>query len=88
VQELGTTGIPGNQLPVKGRLDGFDVPAFVVHLQDLLEEHTDVRVFLSELVTLVAAELSHPFDAVSCGITVDRGRSPSPWPAATAAART
>ncbi|YCK79780.1 GAF and ANTAR domain-containing protein (plasmid) [Arthrobacter sp. D3-18] len=69
---MGTSGIAGNQLPVKGRLDGFDVPAFVIRLQDLLDEHTDVCDFFSELVTLVASELSHPSDAVSCGITVDR----------------
>lgn len=55
---------------------GTGLQDFVLLLQDLVLESSDVRNFLNEMATIVAGQLSGGGNRVSCGITVVRHKRP------------
>ena len=88
--ELRTSKDPDNGLPAlfypgEHRID---LAEFVVHLQDLLLDNTDVQDFLTDLATLTASQLSGTGNTVSCGVTVIRQKKPVAVASSDAHART
>lgn len=49
---------------------------FVLLLQDLVLESSDVRNFLTEMATIIAGQLSRDGNRISCGVTVVRQKRP------------
>lgn len=55
---------------------GTGLQDFVLLLQDLVLESSDVRDFLTEMATIIATEQSSDENRISCGITVVRHKRP------------
>jgi len=49
---------------------------FLLHLQDLLVENTDIRDFLQDLASMTARKLTRNSNTVACGVTVIREKKP------------
>lgn len=56
---------------------GAGLQDFVLLLQDLVLESSDVRNFLTEMATIIAGQLSRDGNRISCGITVVRHKRPA-----------
>jgi GAF domain-containing protein len=61
---------------VGGEHSRADLQDFVLVLQDLVLESADVRDFLTEMATVIAAEQSTDGNRISCGMTVVRQKRP------------
>ncbi len=58
----------------RGRAESLE--DFVLQLQDLILDSSDVRDFLTDMAAIIATRLSHGGNHISCGITVIRDKRP------------
>jgi hypothetical protein len=66
---------------------GEGLDEFVLQLQDLILQSSDVRDFLTDMATIIASRLSHNGNHISCGITVIRNKRPTTVASSDARAR-
>ena len=50
---------------------------FILQLQDLILDSSDIHDFLTDMATIIASRLSHSGNQISCGITVIRHKRPT-----------